>query len=77
VPHPGYRPVTLIQVADNRLIYSACRCFGLDLGDPTRGGFRYDYSESQVEYSRNLLFALRPSDGPAIHHGLDRAHRLQ
>jgi hypothetical protein len=46
----------LSQVCD-RWIYSACLCFGLDLDDQTRSGFRYGYSVFQVEYSRNLLFA--------------------
>jgi hypothetical protein len=46
----------LSQVCD-RWIYSACLCFGLDLDDQTRSGFRYGYSVFQVEYSRNLIFA--------------------
>lgn len=44
------------QVIDS-WIYTACLCFGLDLADQERSGFRYDYSVYQVEYSRNLLFA--------------------
>ena len=32
-------------------------CFGLDLEDQARSGFRYGYSVYQAEYSRNLLFA--------------------
>jgi hypothetical protein len=43
------------QVID-RWIYTACLCFGLDLADADRTGFRYAYSVYQVEYSRNLLF---------------------
>ena len=43
------------QVCD-RWIYSACLCFGLDLGEQERSGFRYAYSVYQAEYSRNLLF---------------------
>jgi hypothetical protein len=53
------RPETIgrrTQVID-RWIYTACLCFGLDLADQARSGFRYDYSVYQVEYSRNLLFA--------------------
>jgi hypothetical protein len=45
----------LRQVID-RWIYSLL-CFGLDLDEQQRGGFRYAYSVYQVEYSRNLLFA--------------------
>jgi hypothetical protein len=43
------------QVCD-RWIYSACLCFGLDLEEQERSGFRYGYSVYQAEYSRNLLF---------------------
>jgi hypothetical protein len=43
------------QVCD-RWIYSACLCFGLDLAEQARSGFRYSYSIYQAEYSRNLLF---------------------
>src|SRR5256885_6031 len=43
------------QVCD-RWIYSACLCFGLDLEEQERSGFRYAYSVYQAEYSRNLLF---------------------
>jgi len=46
----------LSQVID-RWIYTACLCFGLDLDEQTRSGFRYSYSIYQLEYSRNLLFA--------------------
>lgn len=46
----------LSQVCD-RWIYSACLCFGLDLDEQARSGFRYGYSVFQVEYSRNLIFA--------------------
>ena len=46
----------LSQVID-RWIYTACLCFGLDLDEQTRSGFRYNYSIYQLEYSRNLLFA--------------------
>jgi hypothetical protein len=43
------------QVCD-RWIYSACLCFGLDLAEQERSGFRYGYAVYQAEYSRNLLF---------------------
>jgi hypothetical protein len=43
------------QVCD-RWIYTACLCFGLDLEEQERSGFRYGYSVYQAEYSRNLLF---------------------
>jgi hypothetical protein len=42
------------QVCD-RWIYSACLCFGLDLEEQERSGFRYGYAVYQAEYNRNLL----------------------
>ncbi|MGH3514295.1 MAG: hypothetical protein ACRDRB_18785, partial [Pseudonocardiaceae bacterium] len=47
----------LSQVCD-RWIYSACLCFGLDLDEQQRSGFRYGYSVYQAEYSRNLVFKV-------------------
>jgi hypothetical protein len=45
----------LAAVCD-RWVYSSCLCFGLDLDEQQRSGFRYQYSCFQLEYSRNLLF---------------------
>jgi hypothetical protein len=45
----------LSQVCD-RWIYTACLCFGVDIGEQVRSGFSYGYSVYQAEYSRNLLF---------------------
>ena len=47
----------LSQVCD-RWIYSSCLCFALDLEEQQNSRFRYQYSNYQVEYSRNLLFEL-------------------
>jgi len=47
----------LSQLCD-RGIYTTCLCFGLDLAEQARSGFRYAYSVYQVEYSRNLLFKV-------------------
>ncbi len=54
------RPETVGRLAQvcERWIYSACLCFGLDLDEQVRSGFRYDFSVYQVEYSRNLLFRV-------------------
>src|SRR6516225_3390819 len=41
-----------------RWIYSSCLCFALNLEEQQNSGFRYQYSNYQVEYSRNLLFEL-------------------
>lgn len=37
-------------------MYSACLCFTLTLEEQERTGFRYSYSDYQLEYSRNLSF---------------------
>jgi hypothetical protein len=47
----------LSQVCE-RWIYSSCLCFALDWEEQQNSGFRYQYSNHQVEYSRNLLFEL-------------------
>ena len=33
-------------------------CFALELEEQKRSGFRYQYSNYQVEYSRNLIFEI-------------------
>ena len=45
----------LSEVCD-RWIYTSCLCFGLDVADQQRTGFKYTYSTYQGEYSRNLTF---------------------
>src|SRR6476469_9500390 len=47
----------LSQLYD-RWIYSECLCFALDLEEQRLSGFRYQYSNYQIEYSRNLIFAV-------------------
>jgi hypothetical protein len=56
------------QVCD-RWIYSACLCFGLDLDEQARSGFRYGYSVFQVEYTPQSDLRLWPADGPGVQHG--------
>jgi hypothetical protein len=46
----------LSQVCD-RWIYT-CLCFALDFDEQRRSGFRYQYSNYQIEYSRNLVFEV-------------------
>ena len=46
----------LSQVCE-RWIYS-CVCFALDFDEQKRSGFRYQYSNYQIEYSRNLVFKV-------------------
>jgi hypothetical protein len=40
-----------------RWIYT-CLCFALDFDEQKRSGFRYQYSNYQIEYSRNLVFQV-------------------
>jgi hypothetical protein len=47
----------LSQVCE-RWIYTACLCFALDLQEQKRSRFRYQYSNYQIEYSRNLVFEV-------------------
>ena len=47
----------LSQVCE-RWIYSACICFALDIEEQKRSGFHYQYSNYQMEYSRNLIFEI-------------------
>lgn len=41
-----------------RWIYTTCLCFALDLDEQKQSGFHYQYSNYQVEYSRNLIFQI-------------------
>jgi hypothetical protein len=52
------RTVGRLSQLCNCWIYTACLCFGLDLDEQERSGFRYQYSVYQMEYSRNLLFRI-------------------
>ncbi|MGH2396844.1 MAG: hypothetical protein ACRDFW_07630 [bacterium] len=47
----------LRQVAD-RWIYSACVCFALNRDEQEQSGCRYQSSNYQLEYSRNLVFTI-------------------
>jgi hypothetical protein len=40
-----------------RWIYT-CVCFALDFDEQKRSGFRYQYSNYQIEYSRNVVFEV-------------------
>ena len=52
------RTIGRLREACERWIYSACLCFALDLDEQHRSGFRYQYSNYQLEYSRNLVFTV-------------------
>jgi hypothetical protein len=47
----------LSQVCE-RWIYITCLCFALDLEEQERSRFHYQYSNYQIEYSRNRVFEV-------------------
>ena len=53
----GQQAIGRLQSVCERWIYSGCLCFGLELEEQKRSGFHYQYSNYQVEYSRNLIFS--------------------
>jgi hypothetical protein len=52
------RTIGRLSQACERWIYTTCLCFALDLDEQKRSGFYYQYSNYQVEYSRNLIFEI-------------------
>jgi hypothetical protein len=52
------RTIGRLSQARERWIYAACLCFALDQDEQKRSGFHYQYSNYQVEYSRNLIFEI-------------------
>lgn len=54
----GKRTIGRLSQACERWIYTTCLCFALELDEQKRSGFYYQYSNYQVEYSRNLIFEI-------------------
>ena len=52
------RTIGRLSQACERWIYTTCLCFALDLEEQRQSGFHYQYSNYQVEYSRNLIFEI-------------------
>jgi hypothetical protein len=52
------RTIGRLSQACERWIYTTCLCFALDLDEQKQSGFHYQYSNYQVEYSRNLIFEI-------------------
>jgi hypothetical protein len=52
------RTIGRLSQACERWIYTTCLCFALDLNQQKRSRFHYQYSNYQVEYSRNLIFEI-------------------
>ena len=54
----GQRTIGRLSQACERWIYTTCLCFALELEEQKQSGFYYQYSNYQVEYSRNLIFEI-------------------
>ncbi len=54
----GQQAIGRLNQACERWIYTTCLCFALELEEQKRSGFRYQYSNYQVEYSRTLIFEI-------------------
>jgi hypothetical protein len=52
------RTIGRLSQACEPWIYTTCLCFALDLEEQKKSGFHYQYSNYQVEYSRNLIFEI-------------------
>ena len=52
------RAVGRLRQVCERWIYRSCLCFALDFEEQRRSGFRYHFSNYQMEYSRNLIFEV-------------------
>jgi hypothetical protein len=52
------RTIGRLREVGERWIYSACVCFALNLDEQQQSGFRYQFSNYQLEYSRNLVFTI-------------------
>jgi hypothetical protein len=55
-PNPGRR--STYQCGDSVQTTGTTSCFALDLEDQRLSGFRYQYSNYQIEYGRNLIFEV-------------------
>ena len=65
-----------LSQACERWIYTACLCFALDLEEQERSRFHYQYSNYQVEYSRNLIFEIGGSMDQVFQALIDRSRVL-
>jgi hypothetical protein len=54
----GQRAIGRLSEVCERWIYTTCLCFALDLEEQKRSGFRYQYSNYQIGFSRNLVFEV-------------------
>jgi len=54
----GQRTIGRLSRVCERWIYTTCLSFALELEEQKQSGFHYQYSNYQVEYSRNLIFEI-------------------
>src|SRR6266849_1613300 len=54
----GQRTIGRLSQVCERWIYTTCLCFALELEEQKQSGFYCQYSNYQVEYSRNLIFEI-------------------
>src|ERR1700747_1687224 len=52
-----HRAIGRVRQVCARCVFT-CICFALDFDEQKRSGFCYQYSNYQIEYSRNLVFAV-------------------
>jgi hypothetical protein len=65
----------LSQVCE-RWIYTACLCFVLDLEEQKQSRFHYQYSNYQIEFSRNLVFEIGGHMDQVFQALIDRSRAL-
>ena len=72
----GQRTVGRLKHACEGWIYTTCLCFALDLEEQKQSGFHYQYSNYQVEYSRNLMFEIGGHMEQVFQASIDRSRVL-
>src|SRR5206468_3299860 len=72
----GQRTIGRLSQACERWIYTTCLCFALDLEEQKQSGFHYQYSNYQVEYSRNLIFEIGEHMDQVFQALIDRSRAL-
>jgi hypothetical protein len=72
----GHRAAGRLSQTCERSIYIACLCFALDLDEQKQNGFHYQYSNYQVECSRNLIFEVGGHMDQVFQALIDRSRAL-
>jgi hypothetical protein len=72
----GQRTIGRLSQVCERWIYSTCLCFALELAEQKQSGFHYQYSNYQVEYSRNLVFEIGGDMDQVFQALIDRSRLL-